>query len=151
MDLYTNKEFDSIMVFTLGPYCRPSPRSEGLLTKISKQSIMIATLVLKYFWNDIGIVAISCPYSGHTIKNFILQYIRSIHLKNVKGTVDFDKSNLCIRSCIAKFNINHISVNTSSWKELSFQFAFSVTAVFNKSKTEQRISNLGSPVFSNQS
>ena len=58
-------------------------RLEGLLTKISKQSIMTATLVLKYFRNDTGIEAIYCSRSGHTIKNFILQYIRSIHFKNV--------------------------------------------------------------------
>ena len=88
-------------------------RFEGLSTKALKQSIMTATLVLKYFRNDIGIVAISCSHSGHTIKNFILQYIKSIHFKNVKETVDFDTSNLYARSCIVKFNLNRINVNIS--------------------------------------
>ena len=74
---------------------------------------MTATLFLKYFQNDIGVVPISCFRSGHTIKNFILQYIRSTHFKNVKETVDFDTSNLYARSYIAKFNVNHINVNTS--------------------------------------
>ena len=96
---------------------------------------MTATLVLKYFQNDNDIVSISCSRSAHTIKNFILQ-----------KTVDFDTSNLYARSCIVKFNLNRINVNTSCWNELSFQFTFSGIAVFNKSWTEQRISNLGSPV-----
>ena len=74
---------------------------------------MKATLVLKYFRSDIAIVAVSCSHFGHTVKNFSLQYIRSIHLKNVKETVDFDTSNLYSRSCIAKFNLNHVNVNAS--------------------------------------
>ena len=104
---------------------------------------MTTTLVLKYFRNNIGIAAISCPHSGYTIKNFILQYIivaqvfscefceiskntfftehiraavsniRSTHFKNIKEPVDFDTSNLCARSCIPTFKLNRINVNTS--------------------------------------
>ena len=74
---------------------------------------MTTTLVLKYFLNYIGIMPISCYCSGHTIRNFILQYISSIHFKNVKEAVDFDTSNLYARSCIPRFNLNCIKVNTS--------------------------------------
>lgn len=46
------------------------PRLEVSLTKLLKQSMMTATLVLKYFRNDIGIVAIIFSRSGHTTKYF---------------------------------------------------------------------------------
>ena len=49
------------------------PRLEGFLTKLLMQSIMTATLVLKHFQNDIGIVAIIFSRSAHTIKYFIQQ------------------------------------------------------------------------------
>ena len=96
-------------------YVQALARFEGHSMNTSKQSMMTATLSPNEIRKHLGLVRLSCGWSGHKMGGLRWISIIVTHLDIMWDKVNRKMPKLYAKSCSGGFNISLIKVVTNSW------------------------------------